>query len=378
MNEFIKFITATLIRYCSCFFYFFSLKKRIIFESFSGKQISCNPYYIYIYLKNKFPSYKYIWCYNGNNIDCIKSCKRNSFTYYYYLLTSSVYITNDSIPQYVRFRKSQLIINTWHGGGAYKKVGLALSNKLSWYTRLNLCRAEKNLTYLVSTSEVFTNEIATSFFVDKNKVLPIGMPRNDVFFNQELINANNKKIRDIFSIDKKALIVLYAPTYRSDGSTVDLDFSLICDALREKYRNTKKIYILIRAHHLMVMDKRKFTDSCIDVSSYPNMQELLCAADILISDYSSCIWDYSFTYRPCFLFVPDLLNYQNDRDFYRPIHSWGFPIAKSNEQLYDQIIKFDENKYINNITHHHNDLKSYEDGHATEKIVKIIVNQLEK
>ena len=104
------------------------------------------------------------------------------------------------------------------------------------------------------------------------------------------------------------------------------------------------------------------------------MQDLLCAADMLISDYSSCIWDYSFTYKPCLLFVPDLKKYKSDRDFLIPIETWGFPLAETNDELVDIISDLDQNEFNDSMCYHHKLLGSYEKGIATEQICSIINN----
>ena len=114
------------------------------------------------------------------------------------------------------------------------------------------------------------------------------------------------------------------------------------------------------------------SENIVDVSDYPDMQELLCAADILITDYSSSMWDYSFTYKPCFIYANDLDQYKIERDFHTPVNEWPFTIAISNEELAENILEFDQDKYIEKIKKHHHDLGSFEDGHATEKVAKLI------
>lgn len=376
-KEYIKAITTTLLRLVLRIFHLLPLKKkRIVFESFNGKQIACNPFYIYQYLKKKHPEYTYIWCYNfkspDNDITCIR---KNSFLYIYNLLTSSTFITNDSIPQYIPFRKRQTVINTWHGGGAYKKVGTELE-RCNWYYRLNLKRTSRSTTYFLSSSEKFTEAAPKAFLVPSFKVLSCGMPRNDIFFNEELKQKANKKVRDFYNISDDCFIVLYAPTFRDTNFIPQPDFRLIKKTIEERFK-AKQTYFLLRAHHRMLsFYTQNSKNFCIDASQYPYMQELLCAADMLISDYSSCIWDYSFTYRPCLLFVPDLQQYKSDRDFHTPIDTWGFPIAETNERLSYIILNFDELLFKRNMTKHHSNLNSYEKGNATSFISELISTRI--
>ena len=91
---------------------------------------------------------------------------------------------------------------------------------------------------------------------------------------------------------------------------------------------------------------------------------------MLISDYSSTIWDYSFTYRPCILFTPDLDIYQHDRDFYIPIEEWGFPIAKSNDEIYSIIQKFDLDAFVQSMNRHHTMLSSFENANSVRLLIE--------
>jgi CDP-glycerol glycerophosphotransferase len=105
----------------------------------------------------------------------------------------------------------------------------------------------------------------------------------------------------------------------------------------------------------------------ISASDYPDMQELLYAADILITDYSSSMWDFSLTFKPCFIFAPDLKKYLAEQGFYTPIEEWPFPIAETNEQLIENINNINEEKYKQTVRKHHADLGSYENGTACEQ-----------
>ena len=106
------------------------------------------------------------------------------------------------------------------------------------------------------------------------------------------------------------------------------------------------------------------------------MQELLAVSDALITDYSSSIWDYSFTYKPCFLYCYDLASYKSERDFYIPIENWGFPIAENNSQLMNGILKFSYDLYLEKMKNHHKELGSYENGTATSTICDLISKKI--
>ena len=102
------------------------------------------------------------------------------------------------------------------------------------------------------------------------------------------------------------------------------------------------------------------------------MQELLCAADILITDYSSCMWDFSLMYKPCFIYATDIDQYKQERDFYTPMSEWPFPIATNTDELINNILNFNQEEYVEKVKQHHKALGSFEDGHACERVCKLI------
>ena len=120
------------------------------------------------------------------------------------------------------------------------------------------------------------------------------------------------------------------------------------------------------------MAKGASSQTALDVTAYPDMQELLCAADVLVSDYSSCIWDFSLTEKPCFLFAPDLSDYQCERDFYLDIHKWPFPLAETTEELAQQLLQFDLAAYTEAVREHLSKLGSRERGNAAETLCEFI------
>lgn len=352
---------------------FVSIKtNRIFFVCYSGRQYSCNPKYICNYLNIYYKDcFEYIWEYSDtipkvNNV-IIKFVKRNSIKYFYYLLTSKVLISNTGFNSLIPKKKGQIKLETWHGGGAYKK--LSSHERNSWYfqKRMNLLNSE--LDYHISSCAMFTEKFGQECKIKKEKFLPIGMPRNDVFFNINNQKSNSNRVRSVYGVDSNCIIVLYAPTWRDDGRTIHAN--IFNQSLSEAFRNKfgKKAIYLYRGHyHKNNCD----TINVIDVSDYPDMQELLCAADVLITDYSSCIWDFSFTYKPCFIYAADIQQYEQDRSFYTPIRDWPFSLAQNNKELIKNIVSFNQKKYVEKIKQHHEALGSYEMGNACETVARLI------
>ena len=104
------------------------------------------------------------------------------------------------------------------------------------------------------------------------------------------------------------------------------------------------------------------------------MQELLLISDVLITDYSSAMWDYSFTYKPCFLYVPDLIEYSKTQEFYVPIEKWGFDYALTENELINYINDFDDIKYKDKVIQAQNFYGAFDDGNASYKVYEMINN----
>ena len=113
----------------------------------------------------------------------------------------------------------------------------------------------------------------------------------------------------------------------------------------------------------------------VDATMYPDMQELLCAADMLITDYSSCMFDFALSGKPCLQFAVDIEAYRADRGFYFPLDSLPFPLADSNEALRKQITGFDERAYRDAWQRFAEEQGLCEDGKAALRCAQWILNQ---
>lgn len=375
MKEYLKICLVYIYRFVFSFFKLFPIKKnQIFFISFQGKSFSCNPKAIYEKLFSENSNeFSFIWALrditkfpyqNGTKV-----VKYLSFSFFYYLLTSKIVITNYSLSSKFPIRKKQILINTWHGGGAYKKVGLTDIVKERKRVNLVFDILSKETSYFISSCRIFTDVMAETMRLPKSKFLDIGMPRNDVFFKD--YSDISDKVRKLYNIPKTDGIVLFAPTYRgipSEASeNIALNINFLLQVLEEKYN--RNFVCFYRGHYYV---KSSVLDSCINTSDYPDMQDLLCAADVLITDYSSSIWDFALTKKPCFLFTPDLDEYASSVKFYTDINDWGFPICKTNEELISCIREFDENEYKTNLDKAKFYYGSFETGNSTNRIIEIL------
>lgn len=192
-----------------------------------------------------------------------------------------------------------------------------------------------------------------------------------MFFNE---HACGRRIREIYRIPQDKGIVLYAPTYRSmtgdDFERYNLDWENILGSFRERFG--KEFVVVYKLHHYMhrLVSEKGMYKNAVEATFYPDIQELLAAADIVVTDYSSLMWDFSLQRRPVFLYQNDRDEYTNDRGFYAPVSEWPYPKAHSQEELAEQILNFDEDKYITELNAFFEKYGSCDDGHASERVVE--------
>lgn len=367
-------------------------KNRIMLSSYSGKQYSCNPKYIAEYLNEHFPGqFDIIFVSTGEAFDKFKPCwlksvKRNSLRFFYYLMSSKVLITNNNVSRVVPKKKIQIKINTWHGGGPGKLCGKPMDlPETMYFAHKERIYNAQNTTAYVSSSDFFTKRFIRESYEFYGEVIPSGLPRNDIFFwSKERQQFVKKKVFEALKISDDFRILLYAPTMHDNSylkhvetrssKDVEENYGLDVKALIQATHNRfgGKWKVVFRAH----FGRTAKVDEAIDASKYPDMQELLLATDILVTDYSSSMYDFSFTYRPCFLYTYDLKKFSGTRSFYWPIRTWGFPVCETEECLLDAINNFNEEVFIEKMKEYHQSQKIYEDGHSTEKVINFIFEKM--
>lgn len=365
-------------------FYIFPIKRnRVMFQAFREKQYSCNPKYISMKLRELYGddveigwSFRNPEPYRYLEKEGIKIFKSRTFGLYKFALTAKVICTNTYYKTTLPRRRGQYFIRTWHGGGAYKRVGSM--EKMPYLKRKYLDLQAQGAHLYLSSSKAFTQMTIRDSFGYKGEVMECGMPRNDV-----LLNGNHEEIA---SRVKKALglkdderLALYAPTYRYDLGLdhYDIDYEGAVKALETRFGG--KWRFAFRTHNFVEMKAgAKIGNDVVNATDYPDMQELLVTADVLFTDYSSSIWDMSLMHKPAFLYATDLKAYESGRDFYMDIHLWPFPLSENNAELISNILSFDEDKYREDVDSHHKTLGSCETGHASEMVAKRIYDVMTK
>lgn len=363
-------------------------KNRILFTGLTGGNsydYSCNPKYLYEYLRDNYPGqYEYVWAvsdkekYSFLEEEGVKLVKHFTVSSFPMLLTSKIIVTNGSYAPWFPFRKKQYVINTWHGGGAYKKVENEAPGA-DWATRKRAEFCANNIDLFLASCRIQEEQMIKTTYQYKGDILRAGTPRNDKLVRGE-IDTMAAQVKEYYQIPEQSRIVLYAPTYRNANPPVVFD----ADKVRETLETTGESWVVLSRFHRYQdknMNMDVIGDRVIDVAEYPDMQELLCAADLLITDYSSCVWDYSFLKRPCLLYVPDKNNYTENTGFYVGMEQWPFLRAESMEELVKCLRSIrDEAKrsvLVEKMQHHLMELGSYEEGKCGKQLAEIIGKQIQ-
>ncbi|MDA3054604.1 CDP-glycerol glycerophosphotransferase family protein [Campylobacter sp. VBCF_02 NA5] len=360
-------------------------KNRIVLSSFN-KRFACNQKYLFLELYEKHKdSLEFIFVIDKesdelNRYKNIKKIKFLSFQFFYYVMTSKVYVSGATIEPFLPKRKNQFFVCTWHGT-AYKSLS-PNSNSISkgriklTYDLVYVLR-RKSTNFILSPNYRFIKDIAQYWRVDESVFLKIGYPRNDLFFkenNDKLIS----KIKEKLKIDKNLGVVLYAPTFRgnfrnTDDFAVELNIEETLKSLEKRFN--KKFIFLFRGHHL-ALGKFKISESVINVDWYEDMQELLLISDVLITDYSSSSWDFYLTKKPVFLYVPDLDDYIKNQGLCVTMEEMPSLYALSNEEMQKNIEKFNYDDYLSRIEKHFNEMGSYENGTASRQLGDLIMQNI--
>ena len=357
-------------------------KRKIVICNYFGKGYGDNGKYIAEEIIRQKLGYDIVWLLKKELIGKtqfppqIRIVKYDSLKGLYELATAKLWIDNCRKIFYPPKRKEQYYIQTWHGGIALKQIEKDAEKNLS-ISYIETAKYDSNIADLFISNSKFCTNIYRSAFWYEGKILECGSPRCDILIKKS--NEVDGKVRKHFNIDNTTHIVIYAPTFRADSNTkvYDVDFNRLIEVLEKKFGG--EWIVLVRLHP-NISSKDNFIEynsTIINATYYDDMYELLAASDILITDYSSTMFEFSFTHKPVFLYAPDIKDYVEDRNFYFDIYSVPYPLAQCNGQLFNVIEQFNENKYLNELNIFFSKIGVLEYGEASTKVVEAIKQIIE-
>lgn len=237
--------------------------------------------------------------------------------------------------------------------------------------------ASKGTDVFMSTCSRFSDVVSESMLIPRDIFWEVGMPRDDRMLNQD--QTHRDKIREKLGLAEGEKLILFAPTYRkiddnyfrdSVAISYGVDCERVCKAMEQRFGGKWRFAL---RYHPCVTNRADMEDmGVMDLTDYEDMQDLLCAADAMINDFSSSMWDFMLTGRPSFLFAVDLDHYVKTTKVYTPVSEWPFPQAVNNDELESNILNFDEEAYAEACRHHYESLGGCETGKATELICERI------
>lgn len=282
--------------------------KLILFNSFGGAKFDDSPKAIYNYMisSGKYDNYHLVWAIDNPTLldKNIKYVKNNSIKFFIIALKAKCWITNSSMERGLKFKKKNTIyINTWHGS-VIKKIDMSKDRMAFRVTQPD---------YLYAQSQIDIDYFSEKWNLPKKKIVLSGYPRNDDLCSvtREEINKIKKKLN--IPLNKK--VIIYAPTFRDND--YDNNGCYIAPPITiEKWEKalSKEYILLFRAHYEINKSLNIIENDFIrDYSNYPCLNDLLKISDIMISDYSSIMIDYSILERPIYCFAYDYDKYQSER-----------------------------------------------------------------
>lgn len=284
----------------------------------------------------------------------IRCVRFRSWEYLKMMASAEFLVTNsrtDPWHIYWRKRPGQKYLMLWHGGAALKRIERDVEQRLGFGYVQKAKRDSRVCDLMISGCRANTELIKRSFWYS-GEILEAGIPRNDIFFDVALHERLRQRLIEQYGLPAEGRIVLYAPTFRRSGTIEPyrIDWSRVLPSL-ERMFGGDRVTLLLRLHPNLIgkVDTSSLMShpAVIDVTRYPDMQELLCVSDMLITDYSSSMFDYAMLRRPCVLYATDVEQY--DRGYYYDFRELPFPLAQDVEQLTALIDNFDATSYQHNL-----------------------------
>ncbi|PWF27400.1 CDP-glycerol glycerophosphotransferase family protein [Ancrocorticia populi] len=323
----------------------------VFYETMSGARMGDNPFAIFDYLQThrKYQNLLHVWSVNDRenvpeeyrNSPNVVFAHRHSRAYAYFLARAGYVIGNANLPEYFVRRSEQRYLNTWHGI-PYKALGRDSPKARfgSWQGTASFLKA----THVVTPCRFMTDAVLSAYSMagtSQALIAETGYPRVDMTVNPS--NDRVSAICDILGITGSSVsaaphkpVVLYAPTWRSDGKQDTVDSEQLLDDLSALAQ--LDINLLYRGHHRMdkMVGDRMVGDELANITIPPHdisSNELLSVVDILITDYSSIFFDFLPTGRPIIHYVYDLDEYAPTRGLNLTTDELPGTVAKSREDL---------------------------------------------
>ena len=353
------------------------VKNKTTFATYRHKELKDNFKFIYNELESRNLDFKYVFLFEKYKPSIIGKIEYmiHMIIATYHLATSKFFFIDDFyFPVYVvKLRKETEVIQVWHACGAFKKFGYSILDKSYGANDkyINDIPIHTNYSHVIVSAKEVANYYAEAFNMEVDNIHGYGVPRTDLFFNEDMKKEAINKVYSRYPYLKDKKVVLFAPTFRGTGQTnakfdVDIDLNKLVNNLDDDY-------VLALKMHPFVSNNIEFNnDKIVNLSGYDEINDLLLIADMLITDYSSVVFEYSLLERPIIMYAPDKNEYIKERDFYYTYDEFvPGPIAQNTDELINIINKklWD----INAVVNFKNKFFDYQDGKSSSRLVDNIM-----
>jgi CDP-glycerol glycerophosphotransferase len=355
------------------------VREAVVYSSFNGRQYSDSPRAIHDELVRREAPLEHLWVVRDGMCRVPASAtvvRMGSREYYEAFARSRFVVTNDHLPSWFSRRADQVCLQTWHGT-PLKRIGrdmLEIRKNVGRRATLQAIEHAANWQYVLSPNRFSTAILRRAYGIE-GELLETGYPRDDALVGPDR-DAVARGLRRKLGLSEDVRVVLYAPTYRDQivdsGGRYRLDLHLDLDRLcRAAGRNT---VVLVRKHH-RVADLVPANGNGLvrDVSAYPDGTELLLAADVLVTDYSSVMFDFANTRRPMLFFTYDLDSYRDQvRGLYLDLAEQApGPLLRTTDELAAALDDIDgvRTAYAERYSEFVSRFCEFDDGHAAARVV---------
>lgn len=353
-------------------------RHKIVFNNFYGKGYGDSPKYIAEEILRQGIDADMVWLVNDLSMAFppgIRKVKLQSLKASFELSTAKIIVSNVRATLPYKKKRSQYYIQTWHGSVAFKAIEKDAIDKLdSNYVREAVADSGM-ISLFLSSNSIQTHEIQSCFWYD-GEIFESGSPRNDMLFMGDDVK---NRIKQRLGLAPDTKVVLYAPTFRDDFrmDVYNLNLPEVCSRLASRQGGH---WIALARLHPNVTEERviDYSDTVLNASSYPDMQELLLIADALITDYSSTIYDATIMKKLVLLYAPDLDDYKANRGLKQIYFDLPTRICQTSDDLCNYIDEIDVGQYHAELRRFLDSIKVFDDGHASERVVKRIASVMIK
>jgi CDP-glycerol glycerophosphotransferase len=354
-----------------------------VFESHMGKQYSDSPRYIYEAARRVGfdnlgiqPVWSYALRPTSQPAETTR-VMRNSWRYYYLLARAQYWVDNQGFPRVYTKRPETTYVQTWHGT-PLKTMGWDEPRlaALSPAGHRAHARMIERWDYLVVPSEYFVDSFVRSYRYD-GKLLRVGYPRNDLLVNHAADADYVAEAKRRMGLPLDRTIVLYAPTFRDRDRGRNQVYELPFDLEQLSNSLLDDVFLLVRTHYLDDFKlSRGFAPFAMNVSGHDDITEILLVADVLVTDYSSTMFDFANTGRPMIFYTYDYDDYVNTErgTYFKLADEAPGPLVTTTDELVGALADLDRVRrdHADRYATWRQRFCEYDDGHAADDVVATV------